>query len=130
MRCNDLYNKILNIYDNGYIQKNIITQCSTASDGDFFVINDNKKKVSLAVSFDKSYKKNEEIYAEFIKVDRMIAWNLKMYEVNSNEKKLILLLTMILKGKHYNTKDKKFFSENMIPLFVGSNFERMQKKYL
>ena len=130
MRCNDLYNKILNIHDNGYIQKNIITQCSTASDGDFFVINDNKKKVSLAVSFDKSYKKNEEIYAEFIKVDRMIAWNLKMYEANSDEKKLILLLTMILKGKHYNTKDKKFFSENMIPLFVGSNFEKMQKKYL
>ena len=78
----------------------------------------------------KGYKKNAEIYAEFIKVDRMIAWNLKMYEVNSDEKKLILLLTMILKGRHYNTKDKKFFSENMIPLFVGSNFERMQKKYL
>ena len=129
MRCNGLYNKILNIYDKRYVQKNMTTQCSTASDGYFFVINDNKKKVSLAVSFDESYKYSGEIFAEFIKVDGFIAWNLKVHDEYFDEEKFIILLTMILKGKHYSKKEKIFFSENMIPLFVGSNFEKMQNKF-
>lgn len=130
MRCNDLYNKILNIYDNGYIQKNIITQCSTASDGDFFVINDNKKKVYFSLFFESTFKNDEKVYADFITVDNILMWQLKASEDKVDKEKLTKIIMLILKGKHYDKAEKKYLSENMTPLFVGSNFEKMQKKYL
>lgn len=127
--CEDLYNSILNRYDKKYIQKNLTTQCSSSSDGNFFVINDYKKKVSLAIFFDESYKDDEKIYAEFVKVNHILAWNLKASEVRVDDQKIIHILIRILNGKRYSKSDKKYFSENMVPLFLGSNFEKMQKKY-
>ena len=129
MKCEDLYNNILNIYDKEYIQKKLVSQCSTSSDGDFFVIVDNKKKVSLSIFFDESYKEDEKIYAEYVKVDGILAWNLKTSEDKVDKEKITKIIIMILKGKHYSKKEKIYFSDNMLSLFVGSNFEKMKKKY-
>lgn len=129
MKCEDLYNEILSIYDKEYIEKNLTTQCSSSSLGNFFVINDNKKNVSLAMFFEKAYQYDEKIYAEFVKVDSTLAWNLQASEDKVDNEKITKLLIMILKGKHFSKSEKKYFSENMLPLFVGSNFEKMQKEY-
>ncbi len=130
MKCEDFYKEILNQFDKDYLKKYLTTQCSESSHETFIVINDNKKKVSAAIFFDESYKDDEKIYAEFIKVDGMLAWNLKTSEVKSDKEKIQELLMMILKGKHYRKSEKKYFAENMQPLFTGSNFEKMQKRYL
>ncbi len=129
MKCEDLYKEILSIYDKKYIEKNLTTQCSSSSLGNFFVINDHKKKVSLAMFFEKAYQDDERIYAEFVKVERDLAWNLQASEDKVDDEKITKLLIMILKGKHFSKSEKNYFSENMLPLFPGSNFEKMQKKY-
>lgn len=130
MKCEDLYNEILNTYDSEYIQKSMITQCSSASDGNFFVINDNKKKVYFSLFFEATYKNDEKVYADFITVDNILMWQLKASEDKVDKKKITKIIMLILKGKHYGKAEKKYLSENMTPLFVGSNFEKMQKKYL
>ena len=130
MKCEDFYKEILKNYDMKYVDKHLTTQCSRTSHESFIVINDNKKKVSIAIFFEDNYKDDEQIYAEFIKVERVLAWNLKASEDKVDTKKIIKILMMILNGKHYSKFEQKYFAENMRPLFVGSNFENMQKKYL
>lgn len=130
MKCEDLYNEILNTYDSEYIQKSMLTQCSSASDGNFFVINDNKKKVYFSLFFEATYKNDEKVYADFITVDNILMWQLKASEDKVDKEKITKIIMLILKGKHYGKAEKKYLSENMTPLFVGSNFEKMQKKYL
>ncbi len=125
MRCEEFYKEFLSLYDTDYIEKNLTTQCSRSTRESFIVINDNRKKVSIAIFFEESHKDDERIYAEFKKVGRMLAWNLKTSEEKVDKEKITTILMMILKGKHYSRAAKKFFSQNMEPLFVGSNFEKM-----
>lgn len=128
MNCEEFYNEILSQFDKDYSDKYFTTQCSESAHERFIVINDNKKKVSLSIFFDDSYENDERIYAEFIKVDNILAWNLKTSEVKNDKDKLKKIIMMILKGKHLGKSVKKYFAENMQPLFAGSNFEKMQKK--
>ena len=125
MRCEEFYKEFLSLYDTDYIEKYLTTQCSRSTRESFIVINDNRKKVSIAIFFEESHKDDERIYAEFKKVGRMLAWNLKTSEEKVDKEKITTILMMILKGKHYSRDAKKFFSQNMEPLFVGSNFEKM-----
>lgn len=101
MNCEEFYNAILSQFDKDYSDKYFTTQCSESAHERFIVINDN-----------------------------ILAWNLKTSEVKSNKDKLKKIIMMILKGKHLGKSVKKYFAENMEPLFAGSNFEKMQKKFI
>ena len=125
MRCEEFYKEFLSLYKTNYVEKYLTTQCSRSTLESFIVINDNKKKVSAAIFFEESLKDDEKIYAEFKNVGHVLAWNLKTSEKKADKEKITNILLMILKGKHYSRAAKKYFSQNMEPLFVGSNFEKM-----
>lgn len=89
-----------------------------------------KKRFIFPFFFEESYKLDEKIYADFISVDRILMWQLKTSEEKVDKDKIIKILMMILKSKYYTKSEKKYFAENMLPLFIGSNFEKIQKKYI
>ena len=99
MKCEDLYNEILNTYDSEYIQKSMLTQCSSASDGNFFVINDNKKKIYFSLFFEATYKNDEKVYADFKTVDNILMWQLKASEDKVDKEKITKIIMLILKGQ-------------------------------
>lgn len=130
MKCEELFNEVLSKFNSEYIQKNFTTQCYRCSNESYIVINDNKKKVSVSLFFEATYEDDERIFADFIKVDNVLAWQLKTSESKVDITKIQNILMLILKGKHYRKNEKKYFAENMMPLFSDCNFEEMQKKYM
>ena len=109
MRCEEFYKEFLSLYNTGYVEKYLTTQCSRSTRESFIVINDNRKKVSIAIFFEESHKDDERIYAEFKKVGRMLAWNLKTSEEKVDKEKITTILMMILKGKHSAGPQRIFF---------------------
>lgn len=95
----------------------------------YIVINNKRKKVSVTLFFENTYENDERIYADFVKTDGMIAWQLKTSESKADIK-IIDIVIMMLKRKHYTRKEKRCFAENMYPLFLGCNFEKFKNKYI
>lgn len=93
------------------------------------MINNKKKKVSVSLFFENAYEDDERIYADFVKTDGILAWQLKTSESKADIK-IIDIVTMMLKRKHYDRKEKRYFAKNMYPLFLGCNFEKIKNKYI
>ena len=93
------------------------------------MINNKKKKVSVSLFFENTYEDDEKIYADFVKTDGILAWQLKTSESKADIK-IIDIVTMMLKRKHYYRKEKRYFAEIMYPLFLGCNFEKSKNKYM
>lgn len=129
MKCEDLFNEIISKYEHEYVQKFFTTQCYRSSKESYIVINNKKKKVSVSVFFENTYEDDEKIYADFVKTDGILAWQLKTSESKADIK-IIDIVTMMLKRKHYYRKEKRYFAEIMYPLFLGCNFEKSKNKYM
>lgn len=129
MKCEDLFEEIINKYDKKFVQKFFTKQCYRSSKESYIVINNKRKKVSVTLFFENTYENDERIYADFVKTDGMIAWQLKTSESKADIK-IIDIVIMMLKRKCYTRKEKRYFAKNMYPLFLGCNFEKFKNKYI
>lgn len=130
MNCETLYNQILNNYDSKNIKNNFTSQCYQGTKESYIVLNNNKKKISLSVFFEDSYEDDSKIYADFINIDKTLAWQIKTSLKKVNTELLIEIIRIILKKKHCSKIEKKYLSNNMQPLYIGCNFEKFYKDKL
>lgn len=130
MNCEILYNQILSNYDSKFIENNFTTQCYQGAKESYIVLNNNKKKISVSVFFEESYEEDYKIYADFINVDKLLAWQIKTSLKKADTERLIEIIGIILKKKHFTRMEKKYLGNNMQPLYDGCNFEKFYKAKL
>ena len=87
MKTEELFEVLLKQFDKKYLEKILITQCVRNPDESYIVINDKKTKVSMSIFYEKQYD-TSRVYADFIKIDNTIAWQLKSCEHEIEEDKI------------------------------------------